>query len=200
MRRVINLSLLLAGILPCSSPAQSESLLSAHYSPLTEINTRNVATLRRAWTYHTGELDRGESPEAFEATPLEVNGVMYFTTPSNRADCPGRRDGQGTLGVRDRGRWRRTPERPRRLGRDRGVRTALRASESATRCVETVTRCTLHHGIVRHDPDPLPSSVSLATACPVGAQANGWRTPRPNTQNGGPDVNPGPPVAGNCEL
>jgi len=29
------------------------------YSPLKEINRSNVAQLRRAWVYHTGELDLG---------------------------------------------------------------------------------------------------------------------------------------------
>jgi quinoprotein glucose dehydrogenase len=55
-----------------------------HFSPLNQINRSNVSRLRRAWTYHTGELNRGQPPEAFEATPLEVNGVLYFTTVSNR--------------------------------------------------------------------------------------------------------------------
>ncbi len=84
MRRRVYLSILIAGMLPRESSAQNESALSARFSQLTEINRGNVAKLRRAWTYHTGELNMGEGPPAFEATPLEVNGVLYFTTPSSR--------------------------------------------------------------------------------------------------------------------
>ncbi|MGI8783925.1 MAG: pyrroloquinoline quinone-dependent dehydrogenase [Acidobacteriota bacterium] len=54
------------------------------FSPLNHIHRGNVTRLRRAWTYHTGELNMGEKPPAFEATPLEVDGVLYFTTPSSR--------------------------------------------------------------------------------------------------------------------
>src|SRR6266545_3885126 len=58
------------------------------YSPLKEINRSNVAKLRRAWVYHTGELDLGLQTASFKAsfscTPLVVNGVMYLSTPSSR--------------------------------------------------------------------------------------------------------------------
>ena len=47
----------------------------SRYSPLTQINTTNVDRLGRAWTYHTGESGR-----AFEATPILVNNVLYFST------------------------------------------------------------------------------------------------------------------------
>ncbi len=55
------------------------------YSPLAQITRANVATLTRAWTYHTGETPAGsKEPSPFEATPLMVHGVLYFTTPSGR--------------------------------------------------------------------------------------------------------------------
>jgi quinoprotein glucose dehydrogenase len=47
----------------------------SRYSPLTQINTTNVDHLDRAWTYHTGESGR-----SFEATPILVNNVLYFST------------------------------------------------------------------------------------------------------------------------
>ena len=59
------------------------------YSPLEQINTTNVSRLQPAWTYQTGELvtykgyDIG-AKAAFEATPIMVNGVLYFSTPTNR--------------------------------------------------------------------------------------------------------------------
>jgi len=55
------------------------------YSPLKQIHRGNVTRLRRAWTYHTGDLppDPREKPP-FECTPLVVDGVLYLSTPSNR--------------------------------------------------------------------------------------------------------------------
>src|SRR5579871_4713321 len=60
------------------------------YSTLDQINTTNVARLSPAWIYHTGEVPNGAVSTqrhriaAFEATPLDVNGVLYFATPSSR--------------------------------------------------------------------------------------------------------------------
>ncbi len=59
------------------------------YSPLKQINTANASQLKLAWTYHTGELKTYENTRigqkaAFETTPLMVNGVLYFSTPTNR--------------------------------------------------------------------------------------------------------------------
>lgn len=59
------------------------------YSPAKQINATNVKNLKPAWTYQTGELKTYEGTRmagkaAFEATPLMVNGILYFSTPSNR--------------------------------------------------------------------------------------------------------------------
>src|SRR5213596_1937962 len=54
---------------------------NTRFSPLDQINTTNVAQLRVAWVYHTGDLPpdgRGE----IQATPIVVDGVLYTTTPS----------------------------------------------------------------------------------------------------------------------
>jgi quinoprotein glucose dehydrogenase len=60
----------------------------SRFSPLAQINTSNVQSLKRAWTYHTGELDLGLRTASFQAsfscTPLVVDGVMYLSTPSSR--------------------------------------------------------------------------------------------------------------------
>ncbi len=59
------------------------------FSPLKQINRDNVGQLKRAWVYHAGEVELGlaksDRPVAFECTPLEVNGLLYVTTPSSRA-------------------------------------------------------------------------------------------------------------------
>lgn len=59
------------------------------FSKLQQINRKNVGRLKRAWTYHTGELDRGGNETdrhhvAFESTPLMIDGVLYLSTPANR--------------------------------------------------------------------------------------------------------------------
>jgi hypothetical protein len=57
------------------------------YSRLGEINRSNVARLRVAWEYRTGDVSDGSSgrpKSAFETTPVVAHGTMYFTTPFNR--------------------------------------------------------------------------------------------------------------------
>src|SRR5436309_12497459 len=59
-------------------------------SPLKQINRQNVKNLKRAWTYHIGEVNRGGNETdrhhiaPFESTPIVIDGVLYFSTPSNR--------------------------------------------------------------------------------------------------------------------
>ena len=45
------------------------------FSPLAQVSTSNVATLKAAWTFSTGTL-RGH-----EGQPLVVNKTMYLVTP-----------------------------------------------------------------------------------------------------------------------
>lgn len=59
----------------------------SRYSALAQINKTNVSRLRIAWVYHTGDVSDGNDgrPKSeFEATPIVVNGIMYFSTPFNR--------------------------------------------------------------------------------------------------------------------
>src|SRR5262245_46988833 len=57
------------------------------FSPLAQIHRGNVQQLQRAWTYETNQNLKRESTgiEPFEATPLMVDGVLYFTTPTGCA-------------------------------------------------------------------------------------------------------------------
>jgi glucose dehydrogenase len=65
-------------------PMFNRDLAGTRYSPLTQINTANVANLKVAWTYklrpHDGKPLTGQSlSELFqEITPIVVNGVMYL--------------------------------------------------------------------------------------------------------------------------
>jgi quinoprotein glucose dehydrogenase len=59
----------------------------SRYSPLTQIDKSNVAELKVAWEYHTGDVSDGSDnrrKSAFEATPIVADGAMYLTTPFNR--------------------------------------------------------------------------------------------------------------------
>src|SRR5262245_10216960 len=90
----------------------------ARFSPLAEIDRGNVARLRRAWTYHTGDVEPAAAsrPTALETTPLAVNGTLFVSTQSGRVVAL---DG-------DSGRelWRFDP--PPRAGRSRPARNVHR--------------------------------------------------------------------------
>src|SRR5579863_9202336 len=60
-------------------PVIGGDLGSTRYSKLTQITPANVGKLVRAWTYDTG--DPGGGFRGTEATPIVVNGLMYFSTP-----------------------------------------------------------------------------------------------------------------------
>jgi glucose dehydrogenase len=70
-------------------PLYSRDPASTRFSPLAQINTRNVAQLAPAWTYsmrpdsaavvdNAKGKGKGGGGIASEATPIVVNGVMYF--------------------------------------------------------------------------------------------------------------------------
>ena len=48
---------------------------ATRFSTLNQITTANVATLERAWTYHTGS-------QRFAGAPMVVDSVMYFSAPN----------------------------------------------------------------------------------------------------------------------
>ncbi|HEV7385935.1 MAG TPA: membrane-bound PQQ-dependent dehydrogenase, glucose/quinate/shikimate family, partial [Phenylobacterium sp.] len=57
------------------------------FSPLTQVTPANVASLKPAWTFHTGDMADGKhgGPRSgFETTPLFLDGRLYLTTPFNR--------------------------------------------------------------------------------------------------------------------
>ncbi|HXO05652.1 MAG TPA: PQQ-binding-like beta-propeller repeat protein, partial [Candidatus Sulfotelmatobacter sp.] len=57
------------------------------FSPLTQINPQNVAQLKVAWTFHTGDISNGSGGRkrsGFETTPILVDGTLYLTTGFNR--------------------------------------------------------------------------------------------------------------------
>lgn len=49
------------------------------YSPLAQINTKNIDKLKIAWIHQPGDITGG-----LQATPIVVDGVMYYVGPNNR--------------------------------------------------------------------------------------------------------------------
>jgi quinoprotein glucose dehydrogenase len=56
------------------------------FSPLKAIDRTNVASLKIAWTFRTGDAyqPKHSKPTAFETTPLYVDGTLYVGTPLGR--------------------------------------------------------------------------------------------------------------------
>src|SRR5256885_5671097 len=57
------------------------------YSPLTQITRENVAHLRMAWIYRSGDFSDGRgaiTTSSLQVTPIVVDGTLYFCTPFNR--------------------------------------------------------------------------------------------------------------------
>ncbi len=88
--RLTVLSPLLLAILPLEAanaqrpaatewPAYGGDAGGSRFAPLTQIDRSNVASLKPAWRYHTGELAPGS--RSFEATPILVDGTLFFSTP-----------------------------------------------------------------------------------------------------------------------
>ena len=65
-------------------PTYSNAPDGTRYSPATQINRDNVTRLHIAWTFRTGALPHDEQLDrkaAFEATPILVDGKLFFSTP-----------------------------------------------------------------------------------------------------------------------
>lgn len=67
-------------------PAYGGSYAAQRYSPLGQITPENVGGLRRAWTYHTGDMPEGDpskSKYGAETTPLKVGDTLYLCSATN---------------------------------------------------------------------------------------------------------------------
>jgi glucose dehydrogenase len=81
----------ISGLCQSDWPMYGYDEASTRFSPLDQINTKNVQNLTRAWTYHlsvatpatqaAGAVGRGGGRRSSEATPIVIKGVMYLPTP-----------------------------------------------------------------------------------------------------------------------
>src|SRR5260221_10959227 len=81
LRKTSLLALLAAlGLAPSSAewPANG-GVDNIRYSPLTQINRDNVASLTVAWTYDSHDAFKGSE---MQSNPIVVDGVLYATTPT----------------------------------------------------------------------------------------------------------------------
>ncbi len=79
----------LSGLAGAQSPgewtAYGHDALGSRFSPLAQITRENVAQLKVAWTYRTGDANVTTRREVkFEATPLMVDGTLFLSTPFGR--------------------------------------------------------------------------------------------------------------------
>src|SRR5215470_17765551 len=82
MRSWIALGLLaLAGAGSTDWPSYGGGPTQTRYSPLDQINTSNVASLKVAWTYDTGDAFKGSE---MQCQPVVAHGVLYATSPKLR--------------------------------------------------------------------------------------------------------------------
>ncbi len=57
-------------------PTYNGDYSGRRFSTLRQINRTNVSSLTMAWAFQTHS-------DTLKSTPLEVNGILYFTTPDN---------------------------------------------------------------------------------------------------------------------
>src|SRR6476659_1573528 len=70
-----------------SWPSYAHAHGGMRYSPLRQITPDNVSRLAVAWTFHTGDIERGGAGiprSGFESTPIVIDDNLYVTTPFNR--------------------------------------------------------------------------------------------------------------------
>nr|WP_232073931.1 PQQ-binding-like beta-propeller repeat protein [Spirosoma aureum] len=88
------------------------------YSPLTQINTKNVTDLQVAWMYDASEKQDPNNPgrrrdRAIQCQPIVVNGILYGTTPELKLFALKAGTGEQL--------WKFEPSKSDRLNSNRGV-------------------------------------------------------------------------------
>ncbi len=70
------------GVAPGDWPAYGRTQSGTRYSPLKQINDKNVGELQEAWTFQTGDLKSASDPGEItnEATPIKIGNALYLCT------------------------------------------------------------------------------------------------------------------------
>lgn len=70
------------GIAAGDWPAYGRTQAGTRYSPLTQINDKNVGQLKEAWTFQTGDVKRPTDPGEItnEVTPIKIGDSLYLCT------------------------------------------------------------------------------------------------------------------------
>ena len=71
------------GIAAGDWPAYGRDQAGTRYSPLKQINDKNVGQLKEAWTFRTGDMKRPTDPGELtdEVTPIKIGDSLYLCTP-----------------------------------------------------------------------------------------------------------------------
>jgi len=64
-------------------PTYNGDYSGRRFSPLKQVTAANVGSLTLAWTYRLNAGPGGAGGQSMKATPLEVNGVLYFSVPDH---------------------------------------------------------------------------------------------------------------------
>ncbi|EPC4488304.1 glucose/quinate/shikimate family membrane-bound PQQ-dependent dehydrogenase [Serratia liquefaciens] len=67
-------------------PAYGRTQEGTRYSPLSQINDKNVGKLKEAWTFQTGDLKTANDPGEItnEVTPIKIRDTLYLCTPHQK--------------------------------------------------------------------------------------------------------------------
>ena len=69
---------------PGSWPTYNGDYSGRRFSPLDQINATNVRNLSLAWVFHANTGPGGSpSGSQIKSTPLEFEGILYFTLPDH---------------------------------------------------------------------------------------------------------------------
>jgi alcohol dehydrogenase (cytochrome c) len=68
---------------PGSWPTYNGDYSGRRYSPLKQINKETIHRLNLKWSFATGVKSGTEMVPAIKSTPLQVDGVLYFTLPDH---------------------------------------------------------------------------------------------------------------------
>ncbi len=84
MHRYIATFLLAAAVSQAQWPTYNGDFSGRRFSRLDQIDQQTVHSLTTAWTFHTNLSSlRGVGGVQIKSTPLEMNGVLYFTVPDH---------------------------------------------------------------------------------------------------------------------